>query len=60
MDVFKEVLQFNSFIDSIREDVDPMDAELQKAQNAGFQGFCNTGNKVCNFLAHYADLLLRK
>jgi hypothetical protein len=35
-------------------------ADLQKAQNMGFQGFCNTGNKVCNYLAFYADLMLKK
>lgn len=26
----------------------------------GFQGFCNVGNKVCNYLAYYADLMLKK
>lgn len=47
-------------MDKIRYDIDENDADLQKAQNAGFQAFCNIGNKVCNFLAYYADLMLKK
>lgn len=58
--VFKEIIDFNHLIDTIRSEIDINDAELQKAQNTGFQSFCNVGNKVCNYLAYYADLMLKK
>ena len=47
-------------IDTLRAKIDIHDAELQKAQNTGFQNFCNIGNRVCNYLAYYADLMLKK
>jgi hypothetical protein len=36
------------------------DLDLHKAQTIGFQTFCNTSNKVSNYLAYYADLTLKK
>ena len=47
-------------IDSLRAKIDIHDAELLKAQNTGFQTFCNVNNKVCNYLAYYADIMLKK
>lgn len=58
--MFNEIVEFNKLVDSIRVGIDPNDAELQKAQNTGFQGFCNINNKVCNYLAYFADLMLKK
>jgi hypothetical protein len=58
--VLKEIIEFNQLIDTIRTKIDIHDAELQKAQNTGFQGFCNVGNRVCNYLALYADMMLKK
>jgi hypothetical protein len=37
------------------------DTEIISSQTYGFQLICNKGdNKVCNFLAYYADNMLRK
>ncbi len=37
------------------------DTDIISAQKYGFQLICNKGdNKVCNFLAYYADNMLRK
>jgi hypothetical protein len=37
------------------------DTDIISAQKYGFQVICNKGdNKVCNFLAYYADNMLRK
>lgn len=47
-------------MERVRKEVGEGEAELQKAQNMGFQGFCNAGNRVCNYLAYYADLMLKK
>ena len=47
-------------MDSLRAAIDTVDAELQKSQNVGFQTFCNAGNRVCNYLAYYTDLMLKK
>lgn len=58
--VLKEIIEFNQLIDTIRMKIDIDDADLQKAQNSGFQSFCNVGNRVCNYLASYADLMLKK
>jgi hypothetical protein len=55
-----EIIQFNELMERTRVEIDSCDADLEKAQNTGFQGFCNTSNKVCNYLAYYADLMLKK
>ncbi len=55
-----DIIHFNQDIEALRLKISEGSADLQKAQNVGFQGFCNTGNKVCNYLAFYADLMLKK
>lgn len=58
--VLGEIIQFNEYVEQIRAQIDHSEADLQKAQNIGFQNFCNTSNKVCNYLAYYADLALKR
>ncbi len=58
--MFGEIIEFNELVNKIRNQIDAADAELQKAQNTGFQSFCNIGNRVCTYLAYYADLMLKK
>lgn len=58
--VLGEIIQFNEYVEQIRAQIDQGEADLQKAQNIGFQNFCNNGNKVCNYLAYYADLALKR
>lgn len=58
--VIREIIEFNQLVDTLRTEIDIHDAELQKAQNTGFQSFCNVGNKVCNYLAYFADIMLKK
>jgi hypothetical protein len=46
-------------MESLRKQIDSCDIDLHKAQTIGFQAFCNTSNKVCNYLAYYTDLMLK-
>ena len=39
---------------------DPLDLFLHTALSSGFQTACNKTNIVCNFLAYYADNMLKK
>ena len=54
------MIEFNEVVDTLRSRIDIHDAELQKAQNSGFQTFCNVNNRVCTYLAYYADFMLKK
>ena len=48
-------------MEKVTHEVGNNDTELISAQTFGFQLVCNKGdNKVCNFLAYYADNILRK
>lgn len=58
--VLGEIIQFNEYVEQIRAQIDHAEPDLQKAQNIGFQNFCNTSNRVCNYLAYYADLALKR
>ena len=48
-------------MEKITVEVADSDTEIISAQSYGFQLICNKGDKkVCNFLAYYADNILRK